>query len=93
MNENGKGKGKGKGKALVATWVLYLLGGLSVFFLSGDALLVTAPIGLVFGIISFVFAAKVSSYRAWYIVTGLVGVIPVLLLAFYIWALGSGWRN
>jgi len=83
----------GKRTPLVAIWVLYLLGWLSIFFLTGDALLVTVPIGFALGIISVVFAAKVSSYRAWYIVTGLVGVIPFLLLAFYLWALGSGWRN
>ena len=79
--------------SLIAIWLLYLCSYSWTFLTSTNALLITIPIGGVLGIASFIFAVKAPSLRTWYIVTGLAGVIPFLLLAFYIWALGSGWKN
>jgi uncharacterized membrane protein YuzA (DUF378 family) len=79
--------------SLIVIWLLYLSGYVWTFLTSTNALLTTIPIGGLLGIASFIFAVKAPSLRTWYIITGLAGVIPFLFFAFYIWALGSGWKN
>ena len=78
---------------MILLWLLYLSGLLwAILFPSLNVLQTVLISSTVLGIVSFILAVKIPSLRLWYVLTGVAGIVPFLLAAFYIWAAGSGWR-